>query len=101
MARTRYLLADVFVTLERFDEAVEQYQLAADAGNHWSMCTLGRWGVYADEDADLTDGITWLERAAEAGNEDAAALLEGLDDPDPVVRARAVRERLEEENTDE
>ncbi len=86
---------------ERHDDAVQQYRLAAEAGNAWSMLTLGRLGVRAEDDAGMADGVTWLQRAAEAGNETAAGLLEGLEELDPLARAHAVRERLDAEEEGE
>ena len=98
VANSRDSLGDVLVALELHDEAEQQYLLAAEAGNAGSMLSLGRRWVRADEDAELEQGATWLQRAAEAGNEEAAGLLEGLEELDPLAQANAVRERLEAES---
>ena len=106
MASTRDVLGDVLVALEHYDDAEQQYLLAAEAGNVWSMQSLGHRWVRVDGDAKREQGAIWLQRAAEAGNEEAAGLpegllegfLESLEGLDPLARAKAVRELLEPES---
>ncbi len=71
-------MGDALASLKRSDDAEKQYRLAAEAGNARSMHTIGRRGVLGKDEGHQREGIAWLERAAEAGNREAAQLLEGL-----------------------
>ena len=48
-----------------------------------------------------TASKAWLQRATEAGNEEAARLIEGLDELAPLAQADAIRERLEAESEED
>ena len=98
MASTRDVLGDTLAALQLYPEAKEQYELAAQQGCHWSMGSLGRWGMLEEHDISFNEGLAYMEQAAKEGNEGAMQLLEGLDDYETEDRIRVIRTRLLDED---
>ena len=98
VASTRDVLGDTLAALQLYPEAKEQYELAAQQGCHWSMGSLGRWGMLEEHDISFNEGLAYMEQAAKEGNEGAMQLLEGLDDYETEDRIRVIRTRLLDED---
>jgi TPR repeat protein len=92
--RFAYQLGRAYHGAKRYDEAMEWYRKAADAGSTAAMSNVGFLHAYGDEaEIDYREARKWYEKAADAGNatgmNNLAALYEsGLGVPQDYAEAR-------------
>lgn len=76
-AKTEYNKGVALAKERKFKEALEMYELAAKEGHIQAMAIAGTYLTYGREgiEKDVTKGISYLTKAADAGNGNAAYTL--------------------------
>ncbi|MEU1402078.1 hypothetical protein ABZ471_06860 [Streptomyces sp. NPDC005728] len=83
-SEAEHLLADLLVTSGRSEELWELYHGASAAGRPEVARSLGMWLLVWNQ---RIAGATWLRRAADAGDEEAADMLRYADRPETLEDA--------------